>query len=122
MNRFLVVISAILTLGCQSTKDEIVKNFPHSISPDKSIVVYQVTSKENTDYRLSLTAWFDTPLGNGGAGLLDLFSTDPDTLQLEWTSDSTIVIHYSKEAEILRIENKVHFAGKNLYLDYTTEK
>ncbi|MCR6642008.1 MAG: hypothetical protein NVV82_24235 [Sporocytophaga sp.] len=113
-----ILLIATTLLGCKSTKDNILENYPSAQSPDKKAVVYQTSFEENGIYKVSLGTWIESAFATGGSGIFDIQMDTIENLKFEWTSDSSIKVVYPSYGKVLRQERQCYFAGKDIYINY----
>jgi hypothetical protein len=109
-------ISLLLLAACQIAYPEWLMQSQHSISPDGKAALY-IHSGDST--RVSIASWFTTSIGDGGAGVFDLYTDSMESIELIWHSDSLAEIKYPSLSTIIRKESRVFFGGRNLHLIYS---
>jgi hypothetical protein len=122
MRQTAFLLMLILFFGCKSEIDNILKNYPSALSPDKKAVVYQTSFKEDGVYRISLGTLIETCFAKGGAGIFDIQLDTVENLKFVWTSDTTLKVIYPNYAKVLRQKKQSYFAGRNIQISYEIEQ
>lgn len=115
------VLLFLLVSACQIgfPSSEIAER-PHAKSPDGKAYIYQSKSfLIDGRYHAGIVSYVSVNGQAGGAGLFDFKSDNPDVfVSMYWTSDSTAVIEYPPNIEIIRKEERSFFLGRTIYLKY----
>jgi hypothetical protein len=117
-NIFRILIILILLSSCNSFPPNWITNSNHAVSPDGNAYIYQSSFSENDSIRISVATWIQTSIETGGAGILDIISDTDLNLEMNWQTDSTIVIKIPVNTRILRIEKSTFFGGRSTSIEY----
>lgn len=87
-------------------------------SPNQKAKIIQSNSAVSNSFHISVYAEIETPLATGGGGVFDIVVQSRDTLQITWSSDSTVTIGIPKAGKVLQQKEQLFFAGRTIYFKY----
>jgi len=111
--RTLLLLVLFSIQSCSSGWPDWLLKRPHAISPDGKAAVYQNLNNQNNRYKISVSTWVLGPWAAGGSGVFDYYYPSPAEAMLRWVDDSTVVIRYPEDAEIIRQERQTYFMGRH---------
>ena len=117
--KFILFVLALASIQrCSSGWPEWLLKAPLAVSPDGKAAVYQSLNKIDGKYTISVSTWIKGGWADGGSGIFDYHNESPAAVILNWESDTTIIIKYPEDADIIRQEYKIYFMGRATSIIY----
>ncbi|MCB0534496.1 MAG: hypothetical protein KDD14_20005 [Saprospiraceae bacterium] len=98
-----------------------VEKYPHAVSPNNKAVVYQVFTHQPEGMEVAVLTHFASRFTSGGGSIFNILLPEADTLNLTWTSDTSVTIQYPAHAIILKQEGTDYFLGRRIHFIYQAD-